>query len=230
MKKICLFWDFDETLAYRDGMWTQSVCNILERTGYKGFDRTAISQAMRPHYPWAKHELGHAEYFNGLSWWGYIEQQVVGAALDAVGIVDTGECRRISGQFKDEYLKPEAWRLYEDTERNLARSVEAGYGNIILSNHTPELFMLAERLEIAKYFKGIVSSAEVGYEKPNPAFYKVIDSFAGYDEYYMIGNSYTADILGAVDYGIAAILVRSENTHNYPHYSKTLDGIWEFIK
>jgi putative hydrolase of the HAD superfamily len=108
--------------------------------------------------------------------------------------------------------------------------LKEGYDNIILSNHTPELFLLAEELKIAKYFKEIVTSAYVGYEKPNPAFYKVIESFGRYDEYYMIGDNYIADIQGALDYGINAVLVRSENEQNYPYYSKNLDGIWEFIK
>ena len=230
MKKICLFWDFDETLAFRDGKWTVSLSNVLQKNGYTDFDREAISRAMQPHYPWARHELKHDEYFNGLSWWGYIEQCVIGAALHAVGITDKKERSRISAQFKDEYLRGDAWRLYDDTERNLTRSVQQGYDNIILSNHTPELPMLAESLDIAKYFKAIVTSAEVGCEKPNPAFYKVIESFAGYGGYYMIGNSYNADISGALNYGIKAVMVRDSNKENYPYYSENLDGIWEFIK
>ena len=56
----------------------------------------------------------------------------------------------------------------------------------------------------------------MGYEKPNPAFYKVIESFGRYDEYYMIGDNYIADIQGALDYGINAVLVRSENGAELP--------------
>ena len=230
MKKLCLFWDFDETLAYRDGMWTQSVCNVLEAAGYEGFDRAAISRAMQPHYSWAKHEMAHDEYFNGLGWWEYIERHVVGAGLDAIGIKNAHEKRKLSGRFREEYLRPRAWHLYEDTKRNLERSVAKKYENVMLSNHTPELRLLADNLGIAKYFKAIFSSACVGYEKPHPDFYKVTEVSNECGERYMIGNSYTADIVGALNCGMKAILVRSENTRDYPYYAKDLDGIWEFIK
>ena len=228
MKNFCLLWDFDQTLAYRDGMWTQSVCDILERAGYLSYDREAISLSMRPHYPWAKYELSHSEYFNGLDWWGYINT-VVGRSFYAAGISDKVETERLVSQFRQEYLRADAWYLYEDTERNLAKSLERGYDNIILSNHTPELSMLAGRLQIAKYFTHIISSAQVGYEKPNPNFYKVIKTFAQYDKYFMIGDNYNADIIGAKQAGYEAILVRSENRKGYPLYSENLDGIWKYI-
>ncbi len=107
--------------------------------------------------------------------------------------------------------------------------LERGYDNIILSNHTPELSMLAGRLQIAKYFTHIITSAQVGYEKPKPNFYKVIKAFAQYDKYFMIGDNYNADIIGAKQAGYEAILVRSENRKGYPLYSENLDGIWKYI-
>lgn len=229
MKKICLLWDFDGTLAYRDGLWTASLSAVLESNGYSDFDRNLISETMQPKYPWAKHEMAHAEYFNDLSWWEYIEKCVVARALNAIGITQDKENERLTGSFKDEYLRLDAWYLFDDTLRNLERSIDAGYDNVILSNHTPELAMLAENLNISQYFKHIITSALVGYEKPNPKFYDIIKTFKGYDEYYMIGDNYKADILGAKSYGLNAIMVRKENAENYPLYAESLDGVWEFI-
>ena len=46
----------------------------------------------------------------------------------------------------------------------------------------------------------------------------------------MVGDSYDADVLGAVNAGInAAILVRKENSHNYKQYCKNLVDIFEFL-
>ncbi len=230
MKKTCLLWDFDGTLAYRDGMWTQSLSNVLERNGYSGFDRKVISNAMNPCYPWENHEKAHSEYFNGLNWWGYIEKCVVGEALKAIGITQAKENTRLAEQFRQEFLKLDSWYLFEDTKRNLERSIALGYDNVILSNHTPELRMLAEYLDISRYFKHIVTSADVGYEKPNKNFYDMVKKFGSYEDYYMIGDNYEADILGAMNYGFKAIMVRKENSRDYASYSEDLDGIWQFIK
>lgn len=46
----------------------------------------------------------------------------------------------------------------------------------------------------------------------------------------MVGDSYDADVLGAVNAGInAAILVRKQNSHNYKKYCESLVDIFEFI-
>jgi putative hydrolase of the HAD superfamily len=164
---ICLLWDFDNTLAYRNGMWTQSVSNVLNRNGYYDFDREIISQSLRKGYPWNRHEEAHSDYFGDLSWWEYINSLIV-KALEEVGMNDAKENARIASQFKDEYLRLDAWEIYGETKRNLERSLKSGYTNIILSNHVPELGDLVSGLGIDKYFRAQITSALVGYDKPNP--------------------------------------------------------------
>jgi putative hydrolase of the HAD superfamily len=34
MSKVNLIFDFDNTLAYRDGMWTATIYEILQENGY----------------------------------------------------------------------------------------------------------------------------------------------------------------------------------------------------
>lgn len=89
--------------------------------------------------------------------------------------------------------------------------------------------MLVEGLGIKEYFKFIITSANVGYDKPNIKIFEEVLKYGTYDEYYMIGDSYTADIIGAKNIGFNAILVRKENSMNYKNYSKDLNGIWKFI-
>ena len=70
-----------------------------------------------------------------------------------------------------------------------------------------------EESTITKYFKTITISEEVGYKKPNPIIfhYALKKANAVNTSSLMIGDSYQADILGAINVGISAILF---NYHN----------------
>ena len=70
-----------------------------------------------------------------------------------------------------------------------------------------------EKSTIAKYFKTITISEEVGYKKPSPIIfdYALKKANAINSNSLMIGDSYQADILGAINAGINAILF---NYHN----------------
>lgn len=229
MKNICLLWDFDNTLAYREGMWTKSLSNVLNKNGYYHFNREIISATLNKGYPWNRYQEAHSDYFGDLSWWEYINSLIV-IALNAIGMVDSEENEKIAKQFKDEYLRIDAWYLYDDTIRNLQCSINNGYTNIILSNHVPELDKLVEGLGITKYFKAQITSANVGFDKPHPDIFKEVKKHGSYDRYYMIGDNYEADVKGALTAGFNAIMVRKENTMVYERYAETLDGIWEFIE
>lgn len=229
MKNICLLWDFDNTLAYRDGMWTKSLSNVLNNNGYYDFDKDIISTTLQKGYPWSRHEEAHKDYFGEHSWWEYINSLIIGA-LNAIGMTDSDENEKIAKQFKDEYLRYDAWYLYDETLRNLDYSVQNGYSNIILSNHVPELSNLVESLGITKYFKTQITSALVGYDKPHPNIFNEAKKYGTYDKYYMIGDNYEADVLGAKAAGFEAIMVRKENIAEYERYAQTLDGIWEYIE
>ena len=70
-----------------------------------------------------------------------------------------------------------------------------------------------EKSRIIKYFKTITISEEVGYKKPNPIIfdYALKKANTVNTRSLMIGDSYQADILGAINVGIDTILF---NYHN----------------
>ncbi len=70
-----------------------------------------------------------------------------------------------------------------------------------------------EESTITRYFKTITISEEVGYKKPNPIIFNYALEKANTvnTRSLMIGDSYQADILGAINVGIDAILF---NYHN----------------
>lgn len=228
LDNICILWDFDNTLAYRDGMWTQSLVNVLGNNGYNHIDSKLISKVFETGFPWHRHKEAHSAYFNNMTWWDYVNT-LISKALHAIGITNIEENKKLTCQFKDEYLRIDAWHLFEDTICNLEYSHLQGYSNAILSNHTPELEELVEGLGIRNYFEIVITSGKVGYEKPHPKFFQEIYKYGKYDRCYMIGDSYNADIVGGINCGFTSILVRKENTMQYEQYSKYLDGIWQFI-
>lgn len=223
-----MLWDFDGTLAKRDGMFTKSLINIMAHNGYNNINEGVISECFSSGFPWHRYQEPHCNYMNNMNWWGYIHTLVI-KALQLLGLEGQDEMDKIIGQFKDEYLKIEAWSLYDDTIINLEYALKSGYSNYILSNHVPELEALVKGLGIKEYFKEVITSAKVGYDKPNPGIFEHTLRFGSFDKYFMIGDSYHADVIGALNFGIDAILVRKENIHHYHKYSKKLDGIWQYI-
>jgi len=228
MSKNCIVWDFDNTLAKRDGMWTKSLCNVLENNGIYNYDSSVISKSFNSGFPWHRHDESHSDYMEENGWWEYVNS-ILRNALKSLNILNESEIFEIVGQFKDEYLRIDAWELYDDTIQNLKQSINLGYDNIVLSNHTPELEDLVNSMDISKYFRGIITSAIVGYEKPNKKIFEFLMENYKYDKYYMVGDSYQADIIGANNVGFTSILVRNININDYSNYSHDLQGIWKYI-
>jgi putative hydrolase of the HAD superfamily len=218
MKHQYLFWDFDETLGYRDGKWTQTLFDLLQENGQTGIGIDEIRSYMGRGCPWHTPELSHADFFGGVPWWDHMAKYFV-QSMRAMG-VETTLSERIAGQFRGKYLDLSKWHLYDDTIPCLEKTVEFGYTNILVTNHVPELPELVRGLGISEYFVRLTYSAAVGYEKPNPEIFKA--AMCGLDEYAeitMIGDNIKADVKGALDVGLNAILVRKENKENYRYYS-----------
>ncbi|WP_445632114.1 HAD family hydrolase [Nostoc sp. DSM 114167] len=76
------------------------------------------------------------------------------------------------------------------------------------------------------------TSGKIGYEKPNLKFYDRVINDLNIEktECVMIGDSYNADIAGALRAGIQAILVRKPNDKNYKLYSQDFREILKIIR
>lgn len=188
-----------------------------------------ISPRLKEIYPWARHNEAHASYMGNLSWWQYMENGIA-AILASLGIPEktAGE---VAAEVHGEYLRPEKWRLYEDTIPVLEKAKSLGYRNIILSNHVPDLEGVMSSLGISLLFDAIFTSGAVGYEKPHREIFLHAIRGAGLPRYaIMVGDNFTADISGATAVGMQAVLVRKPNTFNYPHYAETLTGALRIIR
>ena len=228
MQKKYILWDFDGTLAYRDETWSQTIFVLLQEYGCRNIKLEDVRPLLTKGFPWHTPDISHKDFFGELTWWDYMTLHFA-KIIQSVG-VDEGLSIEIAGQIKTRYLDITQWHLYDDTIPCLEKTINLGYNNIIVSNHVPELPDLVTGLGIDRYFRQIYSSANLEYEKPNIRMYKtVLDNLEDNGDVTMIGDNYIADVEGAINAGIKAILVRKENIRNYQKYCKSLDEIFNIF-
>jgi putative hydrolase of the HAD superfamily len=204
--KRFLIWDFDGTLAFRSGGWTSALLDVL-RQNAPGLLITP--EQVRPFlasgFPWHAPENIHP----GLSadeWWEDLLPLFV-RAFRGIGVESTA-AHRYAAQVRAAYLDLSAWQIFSDTLPALESLTRRGWTHGLFTNHVPELPLLLDHFCLSKRFAITYNSAATGIEKPNQkAFRAVLESIGGCAAW-MIGDSYTADILGAAEAGMPAILVR----------------------
>lgn len=206
----CLLWDFDGTLAQRDGDWSGALVETAAANGITT-TRNAIRPYLQSGFPWHTPEIirDHAE--SSEVWWGRLEPVFSSAFNEGAGLSDH-EAKTLAGQVKETYLDPRCWRVFDDVLPGLRELTAHGWQHMILSNHVPELEELVHAVGLKEHFIKVYSSAITGVEKPNPqAFRRVVDFVGTETELWMIGDSWTADICGAELCGIRSVLLRKSH-------------------
>ena len=135
------------------------------------------------------------------------------------------DAKTVARHVKRNYLNALKWEVFADVIPALTELAELGWKHIILSNHVQELAGLVSQLKLAEYFVDVVSSANVGVEKPHPeAFRRVSRTLPVQSQCWMVGDNVTADIDGANSVGIDAILVRKHHS-SVKYVSENLLGV-----
>jgi putative hydrolase of the HAD superfamily len=229
LKNMNFLWDFDGTLAYRDGMWSGTLFSVLNKNGIDDILLENIKPYLKTGFTWHNSELSHKELFKGKTWWEYYENYFENIFINLGIYKETAE--KLSKQIKTEYMDKTKWHIYNDVIKTLEKIIGNGDRNIIISNHIPELGEIVNDLDIGKYFIKIYSSGNIGYEKPNKKFYEYVlkNSKIKRNECVIIGDSYESDITGGESMKIKSILVRKENKNNKGLYCKDFDELLERI-
>lgn len=223
-----LLWDFDNTLAYRDGMWSNTIFELLNENNIYNITMEDLKLYLKSGFPWHTPEISHEKYFGKKKWWEYMNEYFF-KILKQLNIGDD-VAFAVSNGIRAQYLNPSKWHVYNDTIKCLNHVIEKGFVNVILSNHVPELEQLVKDLGISNYFAKIYSSAHLGYEKPNRKIYeKVLIELIDVEGITMIGDSFVADIQGTKEAGIDAILVRNNNDYNYDKYFTSLNELVDYF-
>jgi HAD superfamily hydrolase (TIGR01549 family) len=110
----------------------------------------------------------------------------------------------------DEWAACHHFFLYDDVEPALRALAEAGLKIGLISNTQRPLDEFAAHFALDRIFSAAISSAELGYLKPHPAIFEAALAAVGEPAAaaVMVGDSVKADIEGARQIGMRAILVR----------------------
>lgn len=214
-----LIWDFDGTLARREGGWSQALEAVWAarprngREGRKagvpgrGIGAAEFRGYLQKGFPWQSPEVVREAGVSADVWWAELEP-VFCRAFCGAGRVDEAEGALLAAEVRRVYVGPEQWRLMPGAKEALAVLSAAGWRHVMLSNHVPELPEIARALGLDGFFEAVFCSAATGVEKPNAkAFEMVLAALPAGCECWMIGDSLRCDVEGAEAVGLPAVLV-----------------------
>lgn len=158
-------------------------------------------------FPWHEPEKAHVHLSTSELWWAHLRKVFIQTFLK-LGF-SREDASELAWLAQKRFLDFERWKLFQDTIPTLKGLQSYGWKHIIVSNHVPELNLIISHLGLDNYLIDVINSAEVGFEKPNPKIFEVALGRAfRADDIWMIGDNYNADVWGAEQVGIKAILVR----------------------
>lgn len=224
-----ILWDFDGTLASREGTWAGVIKQILQDIGgdSPNAEIDDISPLLETGYPWHEPHKTHTHIRSAEQWWAwmtpYFEKVFTDLGCDSTLALP---CANLVGPT---YLDTASWRTYSDVAA-LGRLTEMGWTHWIVSNHVPELENLVGELGLGAHIAEVFTSALTGYEKPHPQAYRVaIDMARNLEDVLMVGDNFVADYQGPRSIGIPSVLVR-----NYAEgagvYAETLWRVVDLIE
>lgn len=223
MTRSVVFWDFDGTLAYRDGGWTTCLHRVLLRNEVESLSIDALRPNLQTGFPWHSPELSHSQLFGALTWWEYLEG-LLSRVLFNLGL-SMEKAKLVASQIRQEYLDNSYWHDYQDSRNALETVADLGHSNYIISNHVPELSEIVDGVGLLDLVDGVFTSGLLGFEKPHPRIYLNALSLVGpTSSAFMIGDSLSADVTGANAAGLHGILVRKPNKTRYRYHSTDLLG------
>ncbi len=224
-----VIFDFDMTLGFRTTMWTDTVKELLlENNVY------ATSEQIRPvtHggvYPWSDPAVSHSDFFKGRDWWETVSGNIADGLAEN-GICSLKEAQSAMQGLRDRFCDTRYWKLFPDTLATLEKLTESGCSLALVSNHIPEARDIFNHLGLGAYFPRMVISSEEEYEKPHPAVLEKALGDFDKDKTVLVGDNYFADVLGAIRFGMGAVLVRKPNVTGYNYYCKTLEELPSLLK
>jgi putative hydrolase of the HAD superfamily len=223
-----ILWDFDGTLAYRKGLWSGCLAEVLqEREPGAGITRDDVRPLLHNGFPWHTPERPHPELGTPDAWWEVVEALLFQACRQ-LGLSEV-KARAYARETHERYIDVAGFRLFDDTLPVLSNLKEEGWRHVILSNHVPELRDIVEGLRLAELIDDALSSAVTGYEKPNPKAFELGREAAGNpNQLWMVGDNPEADVRGAEEVGIPAILVRKGDENVERHFDD-LFGVQSFL-
>jgi len=117
-----------------------------------------------------------------------------------------------------DFLRPEieSWKLYPDTIMLLStlKDMDLRLGLVSNASDYTVITVIIDRLNIARFFDAVVTSAQLRLRKPKPEiFRKALESLrVTPTEVVMVGDTVKGDVGGAKNLGMKTILVKREKS------------------
>ena len=203
-----IWWDFDGTLAFRPAMWFEVLyAQLKTKIPAHAIDAALLNEQMNFGFPWHGNGI-HADLRDAHEWWAAVYARMEGA-LTAVGL--PGSLTRADFEaIRVSILDGRRYHLYPDVVPVLELLSRRGWCHMVVSNHVPELRKILIDLDIDRYFRKIITSGEIGYEKPNIEIYQHARNLSGpAASIWMLGDNLANDCLVPRRLGVNSILVRN---------------------
>ena len=117
--------------------------------------------------------------------------------------------RRLAAALGDGFYQPSCWRRFPETLAVLRRLRADGVRIGIVSNFTPALLPICDALGLLELCDVVLASTLVGSEKPDVTIFRLALRQLGVEPSgaVHVGDTYTADVLGARAAGITPVLL-----------------------
>lgn len=113
--------------------------------------------------------------------------------------------------------KYKTWALFHDTVPALNALKKYAFVLGVVANWDATLHSVLEKLGLNTFFDALISSGEVGLEKPSAAIFdlalKTLHISA--DRTFHVGNEYEVDVIGARNSGIRPVLIDRDNIFRF---------------
>ncbi len=226
MKVFC--WDFDGTITVSNPLWTGCMVDALKLIEPE--TENAFFNVIRPYmafgFPWHTPENDYRNYTGSL-WWKQMENHFYESYIKCG--VNPEVAHKASEKVKFIMTQKSRYTIYNDAIETLCVLNLNGAKNVLLSNNYPELRTVLKALDIEKYFDEIIISAEVGYNKPNKEIFDIAKENYPNAEFFMIGDSVNADIIGGKQNGMTTILVHKGYSEEADYCFDDLSSIIELL-
>jgi putative hydrolase of the HAD superfamily len=128
----------------------------------------------------------------------------------------TREMRRAYISEFDEVPDHHHYRLFDDVLPTLRTLRRAGVLTAVISNADDDVTVVCTHFAFAPLMDLIVTSALVGYEKPDPRTYQAALEPLGIDPEFAVhvGDQPKSDVVGALGVGMGAVLLDRYNRHD----------------
>lgn len=222
-----IFWDFDGTLVFSNPLWSNSVFSSLKEVAPNTDVKfTDIRKCMATGFTWHTPDNDYRDLI-GDKWWEFMNRKI---ADDYISLgVETDVAEKAAAFVRVNIKKIDSYTLYPDTFETLEKSLKMGYKNVLLSNNYPDLIEVLDKLDLTKCFDKIIVSANYGYDKPRKELFDIAKASYPNEEYIMVGDSITADIVGGKNAGMKTVLVHRGYNDKADVCSENLTEILEFI-